>query len=240
MIYAMYLHYYVEPREAETFDSGPIELSKGGFGIAEITQAAVEISTRGAVVPSLYTDLPEGQLTIGIVPHIAAADKKRTVILPLADAREGRIARFTLAGGPFRLYGAGLYVRAVGMDLVAGAFFQTQKLDAGSKRVKWIKKVSVLCSSTTLGLDFATDYPAERIDRFANINTGGVRQWRTIRLAGDTRARLFDLKFIGPGRVYAIKVWLRVSTEQGRSEWQWITIPIDPTPDLFEWRDIPV
>lgn len=249
LIYSLHLHFYVEPRESRTWDSGPIRLGDG-WKIVEVNAVGVELQSLDEVRGGFETDLPERELTKKkdiIVPD-PGLSRKRVALMPVSG--EGHIARVTLhSPRGFRLYSAGLWVRPVGLYLVPGQVFRTQKLDAGSKRIKWVKKVAVYCRTDApiaagdapLQLGVTTDHPAPHGDTFG-LSTGSEYQWVTVTLPGSTRARLFDLNLTARQncRIRAMKVWLRVATESGGSAWEWYPVPVDPTPDLYTWLEIPV
>lgn len=123
ILYSVGLHYYLEPRDAQTFDSSPVDL--GWLGTKAVDEVLLDIAASGTVTWKLFTDLPGNAMTQRATGTIAAGGRT-PVPLPITGV-EGRLVRLTLsaaAGLPFRLYGVKIRTRPIGVWL-EGAKGQT-------------------------------------------------------------------------------------------------------------------
>jgi hypothetical protein len=99
VIYSAALHYYLEPRDAVTFDSGTIDL--GYTGAKEISLVWPDILPVGNVAYEIWTDLPGNAITSRATGTLTAGAR---LPRPIPLDYNARLFRIVLKGGPFRLY----------------------------------------------------------------------------------------------------------------------------------------
>jgi hypothetical protein len=123
VLYSSTLHYYLEPRDALTYDSGILDLgdpNAKGFDILWL-----DIEPTANVTYTLLTDLP-GNAVSSRQTHASTitGTARRTFEIPLTSAR-GRLVQLKLTStGTFKLYGARLRYRRIALYL-DGAQSQT-------------------------------------------------------------------------------------------------------------------
>jgi hypothetical protein len=118
VIEAVYLHFYVEPRRAKSFDTGIIDLGSPLVKQSDALEFLIE--PEGPVGWGLHSDMPGGLLVLRTSGTIPPAAAPKTVRQLFASLVEGRRKRLVLYGGPFRLYEARLHQRVVG-EYIDGA-----------------------------------------------------------------------------------------------------------------------
>lgn len=112
-IYSISLHYYLEARDALTFDSDEQHLSYQGAKRCDLLE--LDIDASGAVAWAFLTDIPGGAMVQRDSASIDATTGRQSVQVPLADF-EGRLVRLVLTATlPFRLYGARVRYRKIGL-----------------------------------------------------------------------------------------------------------------------------
>lgn len=113
------LHYFLKPRKARTWDSGPTDL--GAAGVKEVDAIEVDLDSDGAVTLYIQSDLPGGVMaertTGGTGISIAATSGRQVHRTVLTASLSGRIWRYQVVGGPFLLYRVRLRVLPIGVHL---------------------------------------------------------------------------------------------------------------------------
>jgi hypothetical protein len=115
-VYKVVVHYFVEPREAKSFDSDETDL--GTEKVKQYKRLQLDINAGGAVDWKLYVELPSGAMAspTGCNGTIAATTTRAPRVVVLPDGIEGRLVRLTLIAqsSTFQLYGAALLIRPLG------------------------------------------------------------------------------------------------------------------------------
>lgn len=131
-IYSMTLHYYLEARDALTFDSDETHL--GYQGVKQIDMIELDVDASGNVEWDLLTDKPGGVMTSRDTGTVTTSGRQAVQIPLDPDALpEGRLVRLLLnATATFRLYGARIRYRQVGvwLDGAQGETFSTLEMAA--------------------------------------------------------------------------------------------------------------
>ncbi len=181
---------YVEAYEAATgavFDSREMDFNTPKA--KEAREIELDIETSGAVVVTLYSDLPT--LTMAVCFTGAASTNGRQKIpLPLTTASggfpEGRLFRLVVSGAnAFRLYGARLKLRPFGTYLTVdeatgNALWDSTQLDLGSQKAKQYRALEVEMwsygpATLTLYLDLFGNTPAVAITLAIDTSVQGRR-----------------------------------------------------------------
>lgn len=119
------VHFYLEPRDARTYDSGETDL--GDPGVKEMETLEIDIRATGTVSYRVLTDLPGGVMTLRKSGTFPATNGRQVIPIPL-DWAVGKLVRVTLdtpAGASFRTYDARLRHRTLGLyrDGAAGEVY---------------------------------------------------------------------------------------------------------------------
>ncbi len=115
-IYSIELHYYLEPRDAQMFDSD--ETNLGTHDVKRCDLVELDIDSTAAVDWVFQTDLPGGAMTTRMSGTLAATNGRRTLLVPLANLPEGRLVRLLLTtSGTFRLAKAAIRFGTIGIFL---------------------------------------------------------------------------------------------------------------------------
>lgn len=124
VIEAVYLHYYVEPRWAKSFDTGIIDM--GSPLVKQSDGLEFLIHPAAPVTWTVYSDLPGGMVVPRVSGTVALRAEPVTVRMFFALV-EGRRKRLVLNGGPFKLFEAKLHQRVVGeyIDGAAGEVWES-------------------------------------------------------------------------------------------------------------------
>jgi len=113
------LHYYLEARYAQTFDSGLTDL--GTKDVKAVDQIELDIDTAELVLVQVYSDFPGGIMTYRETLIIPATSGRQVFPVLLAAEREGRLFRFQVvafgAQPGFQLYGMRVRVLPIGIYL---------------------------------------------------------------------------------------------------------------------------
>lgn len=109
-VYAMYLHWYLEPRESKTWDSGVVDLEQAN----EVRALRFDISSTANVTWEIYSDVPGGALALRDTGTISAAGRQqiRVNLGATIDGRRFRVLAMTT--GLQQVWKAEMYRRPVG------------------------------------------------------------------------------------------------------------------------------
>jgi hypothetical protein len=128
VLFSSALHYYIEPRDAHTFDTSLSDL--GYPGLKSFTELELEIKPGATVTWTLYTDLPGNTIASRATGTIVTSTERLPIPLPLAC--EGRRVQLilTCSAGTFRLYNARIRYRPIGvyLDGTKQQIWQTQDI----------------------------------------------------------------------------------------------------------------
>ena len=122
-IYQVHMHWYLEPRDAKTWDSEVIEF--GSAAMKDIYAFRLDVSAASDITWRVETDTPGGVMTQRATGTITATARK-LVRVDLSTFLEGHRARLTLSSaGAFQVWAAEMLVREIGesIDTAAGETF---------------------------------------------------------------------------------------------------------------------
>ncbi len=219
---------------SRTWDSGKVALDK--VHVFQALELELEIVS-GNVNFTLETGIADNVLsTLSTGLHAATDVRTFTTALNYIEARWYRLI---LNGPNFRCHGARLQVQPIGVYLAGAAdMYRSGDITLGSPRVKLLQQIRVDCHPDgAIPGAFLTDSPAPFAQRMAlALVQSATRGWQRINLPRDTRGRVLRVEFTGAAvcRIYAIQVRSKVLGE-GEGSWQWLDMPVDPTPPGFSW-----
>ncbi len=250
IIFGVYLHYYVEARAGKSFDTGVVDL--GTARPKQFDAIELNLISSGPVAWRFYSDLPGGAMVLRASGTIASsAGLRATIEQLLGSVIDGRHVRLTLGSDqPFQLWGLRLRSRPISVyvDGTVGASWETPDLTFGFEHVKLFREIEFHVDTDGPELlDVFTDLPGDRMDRrfqwnlYTDSTTAGSRT-QNIRLPGTTKAKLFKLRVHGPNiaRIYGARVFAKVVGVAEPASWVWLPIPMEETPEIFAWVDLPV
>lgn len=227
-------------RELYEYDSQGQDL--GHAGIKQVNQIAVDVQTTAAFGWELYTD-EGGYLALvesGTISHQAGRQRP---IIALSRIHEARLYRLRLTSpGAFRLFGADISARALGLYLPAGTRLTLPPMDFGTRRLKLLQQVALeLDGSLTISAE--TDVPGDALaERAAGTLTAASASWRPLAFPTRTRGRVLSLSLVAveTTRLYAGRVRYKAIGEAANSVWDWAPLAIEATPAVFAWAALPV
>jgi hypothetical protein len=135
VIYSAALHYYLEPRDATTWDSGIIDLNDPRVKGLELLW--LDIASTIALTYTIWTELPGGAMAIRQTGDFTPGTRRPfTIETPGVEGRLLRIViqrKTSVTSGTFRLYGARLRYKAIGIYLEGARsnVWQTPELAPG-------------------------------------------------------------------------------------------------------------
>ena len=201
-LHNVYLYYYLEARLALSAATIPVDL--GSAAVKQCKELMLDVdSSLGAVDVNLYSDLPGNALTVRQTPVVAAGTGRAILKFPFA-VTEGflwRIALTAATSGRFRLYGARLLMRPVGIyveayESAAGFVWDSMQLSFESGITHITRAFAIALTATPIKryreisfeietfnsnvtLTFLTDLPgnamASRMTFTINTGTAGRR-----------------------------------------------------------------
>jgi hypothetical protein len=249
-ILTMALRWYAAPLDGLVFDSGNVKLADGAVCLLQNLEIDIENTGTGSVTYEWQSDLPgnkvQGRAT-GTISDTGIGSF-RASLESVKEARWARLlVRCTAAG--CRVRGARVQVRPIGLYLQGeGDDHRTAELNAGSPRLKLFSGIRVESQPDgEILLDFLTDVPAPEtgtaltVAAEATIPATTDRQWYEKRLPSTTRGRLYRLTLTSAAaaRIFSMLVRCKVLGESP-SAWQWVPVPLTPTPDEWVWRELPL
>lgn len=266
---------YIDGTIGEYFESPEFSIAPNRVG--ELKDLLLDYDSTGPASLLIYSDLPGNALavqrTIALpqqsraprmlpfeTPTLSAAGGGST-LLPYGQLFKVRIV--PAPGSVVRLHGrATLRARIIGcyFDGTRGEIWETQALDLfGGMAI--FREVSIVTQAEgSLYLEFRTELPGQDIRTVASytINPSATTPGRLPfigRLPGSTKGRLQQLRLVGPyvarvleAKVYGRRVqgndtpwdWIPIPVEPTPDEWAEIAIPVRSTPEAFDWVEIPV
>ena len=242
IIYAATLNYYFEARQAKSFDTD--EQDFGTHKMKFIREAMLDLENSATVTLTLQTDHPGEAIATRQAPTISAGTTRRMAHVVFNADYKGFLARLIASATSFRLYGLRVLIQIIGTYLLGGKgeFYQSDALDFGTERVKFIKFVQVVYETAgTAVLTVESDLPggtsASRATPSLTATTG--EETRTLRMTGTLKGRLFKFKIIPTGdfRLEAIRVFIKSVGEPNATPWTWLSLPVESTQDGI-WQTV--
>lgn len=127
VIFDAAIHYYLEPRDALSYDTGPIDLERSWAKSLELLW--LDINTTDTLTWKVYTDLPNSTMVQRATGTLNALSGRAAVPIDVTAGTIGRLVRVTLTSpGTFRLYGLRLRYRQIGTYLYAGQVWKTSRV----------------------------------------------------------------------------------------------------------------
>ncbi|HTB10937.1 MAG TPA: hypothetical protein VK752_05175 [Bryobacteraceae bacterium] len=225
-LHSVYVYYYVEPRAALVVSTIPAYL--GGGKLVQTKELQIEIDTSGGpVTASWSSDLPGNALAVNERYAIPVSAGQRNFQLPFLSVVEGRLFQLLLqaAAGPFRLYGAKVLARVIGVlveayEAAAGFVWDSQEhtFESGLTHIPRSLGISLYANPIkqarelelqidTIGpvtVVLMSDLPGNQVlPRFtAVINTNNVG-WRTVKVLLPT---VFSATGAIEGRIWRLQL----------------------------------
>lgn len=242
-----FLNYYLEARQAKSFDSDEVML--GGGKMTRVRQFRLDLDNAASVAMTVYSDQPGFAVASRDTATIELSTTRRLEPVIVDNDPRGFLHRLVLNGTDFRLYGCQALVQVIGTWLIGskGEFYKSDPMDWGSERAKLAKEVQIDCdlSGGTCAYVLETDLPGNALATRASgtISATSGEQSTKIRLVDTIKGRLYRLT-LTPATgaeiaIYAIRIWIKSLGEPNASSWQWLEFPLERTQDGI-WVDIPV
>jgi hypothetical protein len=251
IIYAVYVHYYLEPRDAIAFDSG--YLSLGDELVKQLDRLEIDFTATGAVLWVLWSDLPGGTAAAQEAGTFAALATRGTPPVAIFPAIvEGHRVRLTLTAneGTFRLYGARVRRRVLGayVDGINNDNWLSDVLNLGDVEDVKLYRLIELDVDTTAGpmnLDVLTDQTgtagmAQALPSPVVPATSG-RGFVKLAMNSTVKGRYLQLRLWGynTARLYGVRVYAK-SVGKANAVWTWYPVPIPETATQYTWADLPL
>jgi hypothetical protein len=249
IIYAIFLHSYLEASQAKTFDTD--ETALGSPLMKEVREIALDAQIDGTTTLNLWTDYPGNAMakrTVfgGAEPKTLAATTGRTRIqIPVDEYTFGRLVRMTAqsASSKFQMYGLWMLVRPIGVfieayEAAAGGFWDSSPQNFGSAGWKEARELELdldtggaITYALTSDLDFV---PATVATGTVNTQATTARR-RIVRLPlADPIGNLWSLRLSGTqevilysARIYIRPIGIRMSISETVGGLYWDSTPVD-------------
>ncbi len=230
-----------EASAGAVWDSTPTDLGVPRDKVFD--QVRFEIDTDGSAQLNVYTDLPGEAMTLRATQTITTVGSgRRFVTVPLPPNIQGRLIQCVLfnATSGFRLYQAQVFARSIGRYIAntVGDAFRSLEWDAGSERVKMIKKIEVdVQADGPLTLTLLTDQGGAMNPEYSvTIAAKTTRAPYRLQLPPGIRGRLLQIQITGTnsGRVYKLRAWVRPLNEP-EGKWAWQEYPLEESDALQQW-----
>gem|GEM_PF-1071141 len=215
IIYAIFLHSYLEATKAKTFDTD--EMTMGTPAMKECREIAIDVQIDGTTTLNLWTDYPGNAMTkraafLTVDPKTLAATTGRTrVQIPVDQYTFGRLLRVTAqsSGSQFQLYAMWLLVRAIGVfieayETTAGGFWYSDHQDFGNPDVKAARELELDIDTGgavtwTLSSDMPGNALASRATAVVDTTPTTTRR-RIVRIPVTCEGRHFALRLAAAGQ----------------------------------------
>lgn len=249
IIYAIFLHSYLEATQAKTFDTD--ETGLGTPDMKEVREIALDAQIYGDTTMNLWTDYPGNAMAKRTVfaaaePKTLSATTGRTRIqVPLDEYTFGRLVRITMqsAASKFQLYGLWMLVRRIGVfieayETAAGAFWDSGPQDFGAPGWKEARELELdLDTSGDITYTLTADgnfVPTTAATGPVNTQASTPRR-RIVRLPlADPIGNLFSLRLSGTdevilygARLFVRPLGVRMSFEESTGGLYWDSSPSD-------------
>jgi hypothetical protein len=250
LIHEIALNYYVEAREAKTFDSD--EKDFGTHKAKEIRQVYVDLHSPSAAQFILQTDQPGFEMALRDSGHsFAASVTRRGDIYVFSEDYLAHNSRFLLRGDDFRLYGMRALLRIIGTLLHGskGEFYDSDAIDLGEERVKLYKTIEVVyASDAAASLQIFTEMPGAgqqqvtgspfSIPLTGGLTTAAIRTHEAD-LRGTAKGRIIRavIEPEGDFRLEALRFFFKLVGLPNATGWGWASFPVEKTGEA-RWSDV--
>lgn len=242
---------YIDGTIGEYFESPEFSVAPGRDGeLKDLLLDYDSSGTGGQLVLYADSDPPGNALTV-VRTLALPAGSRRTYVFPFEDSQTNlpygtlfKIRIIPPVNGIVRLHGrATVRARIIGtsFDGSAGEIWLTQPLDMFGG-IGYIREVSVVAQTGgPMTFTVFTELPNETMTPVATFPVNSTNTTNRLpisaRLPGTTKGQLQQFKLSGPNwaRLFEVKVLGR-GVGNSESDWQWINVPLEPTPN--EWTDI--
>jgi hypothetical protein len=266
IITGIHLHYYVEARKAQTWDTGWSDW--GTPNVKQIDFLELDINAPGGVTLELFSNLSSQ----ANATYAAPATSGHTLLqLPISkfsidqtnpDCFEGQLLRIagttnpnTIGADdsfqlPFQLWAARARYREIGVYVngANGEEWITFPDDLGEMALVKIARAiefdyEITGTGGAVSFNLFTDLPADAMAVRRNISiAAATRRTQRFRLAGSTKGKLWRFQFLPANtailRLYRMRLLCKAV---GSSEdWHWYVVPLPGTNLLQQWKEFPI
>lgn len=242
VIHEMMLNFYVEAREAKSWDSDEKDFGTNKMKICR--EVYTDLHNPAAAQFIIQTDQPGFEMvtrdsSYSFAPSITR--RGEPYVLP-SDVM-GHNLRFLLNGEDFRHYGMRALIQVIGTFLHGsrGQYWDSDVLDFGVEQVKLIKEVQIDYSGSSGVFNIKTDLPGNAMESRGNASFPSVTTEQSIkvRLPDGIKGRLFQFRYTPDGdtRIEAIRVFIKILGIPNASPWTWMSLDVEKTTD-GRWMDV--
>ncbi len=252
---------YIDGTIGEYFECPEFSIAPNRVG--ELKDFALDYdSAGGGGSLVVYSDLPGNSLQI--VRTIPIPDQSRALRvfpmeIPQLSAPGGSVALpygqlfkvriIPNSGAIIRLHGRAQFrARIIGVyfDGTRGEIWSTQPMDLLGG-IAIFREIKIICQTTgAMFLEMRTELPGQQVSDIAAIpiNTTTSTQGRlpiTSRLPGTAKGNLQEFRLVGNAiaRIFEVQVLAR-RLQTTDAPWDWVTVPLEPTPNEWANVDMPV
>lgn len=208
IIYAIFLHSYLEATQARTFDTD--EMSLGSALVKEIRGIAIDAQVYGVSSLDIWTDYPGNEMVKrfaflgGGVKGVNPTIGRTRVQIPVDQYTFGRLLRVTMqsAESKFQIYGMWVFVRTIGVfiegyETLGGGIWYSDHQDFGTSDVKLARELELdIDTGGAVTYTLYSDLPGNNL---ANRATGTVNTVPTA-----ARRRIVRVPVTCEGRQFAL------------------------------------
>lgn len=246
------LNWYVEAREAESFDSDEMDMGTGK--VKEVMAVEVDLYNPAPAQLIIQSDLPGHEVVTRDSSHtFQISTTRRWDTYVLDESVLGHNVRTLLDGEDFGLSGMRILTQIIG-SLYHGAkgqFYRSDPIGMNSERVKLYRELHVkYAASGASAVKCLTELPSGAIAEVTPVpaflaSTGGVRfrDLRTakLRLPGNAKGRMIEVEItpVADLRLEELQVDYKVVGEPAPTPWNWFPFPLQATSPAI-WQDIAV
>ncbi|HLW77790.1 MAG TPA: hypothetical protein VKS01_12410, partial [Bryobacteraceae bacterium] len=246
---------YIDGTIGEYYQSPEFSVAPGRVGELKDFLLDYDVSGPGGQFV-LYADLPGNTLAVVRTMAIPFQTGRDVHVFPLEDVLDtlpaGQLFKVQLIpppGGILRLHGRAVFrARIIGVyfDGSQGEIWETQPVDLLGGVGLYREITIVAQTGGAMLFQVLTELPNHDVQPVATIpvdstvSTTGRRPLYS-RLPGTTKGRLTKYRLSGPyvTRLFEVKVLARKLGVNG-SDWEWISVPIEATPDSWDQIKMPV
>ncbi len=238
---AIDIPFYIEPREAKSYDTGPTNGSTNKVKLIRALRPslenAVDVSLR------LSTDIPSFGLAERETHVIGTNLFRRLEPVVMTAECYGHLMRVVAsasAAGHFRLQELEAQIQVVGTYLHGqkGEYYLSDPMDFGSERVKLAKEIEIVYSTVgTVAVTLSTDLPGNSVVARGTTTFPATLGEQSIKLPlpGTIKFRLIQLR-LAPSvncRIEAIRLFMKMIGAPNATPWGWVDFPLEKTQDAI-------